>query len=671
MNTSIILLILVTATSVFSQPSVCRDDGTVSSHENLVNVSKEDEKLKRSFVPQNLKTVPQTLIKNASGMSERLRQDVLESLTQMITMAQGSGVVLKVYSGYRSYDQQCATYASKFDKFKSRFNSDAELLKYVQSISAVPGRSEHQLGTSVDLVYPSTGYKLVFPDIQNRCSGNMCREYKWLLDHAHKFGFALSYPRFGKEDLNPITQYSFEPWHWRFVGVEAAQEIHSLSSKLDRRISIIEYIKFKNKKLSLDQLKNPLKREPSSAGVQELVIGMGGDVSLSRPGSDRLDANGSTFNRFYTWEQMTEDLEKMTAGNDLNFMNLESVVSDQSLEVIAGKKYPQKSHPEGVKHLVNKVGFNLISTANNHAYDYSDAGILETLNHLDKIKSRSKVAISGLGTLKETLEPEIMDINGFKVAFIALGMKGDDRPDWESRWRPTPTKPGMLSVRHCADNTFEKAMSPCRQYGDLQKALENLKAAKADLRVVSIHEGMELSVYTKNGSKPDDDRSQTANGQQRQRSENRNIEAKFNLIKSYGVDLIVGHHSHNARPVEHNKNTLAFYGLGNLLFLGGKNYSTNSFPLWNQFGLFAKSYYSMIDGKAELSAVQIIYLKNNHIQPTFWDKEKASQFTDYLNQASFKSLGENGVKFKAKGDGSAVYCVEKIKKGKKAKALCP
>lgn len=481
---SIILLILAAATSVFSQPSVCQNNGTVSSHDNLVNVSKDDEKLKRSFIPQNLKTVPQALIKNTSGMSERLRQ-------------------------------------------------------------------------------------------------------------------------------------------------------------------------------------------PSSVQVQELVIGMGGDVSLSRPGSDQLESNGSTLNRFYTWEQMTEDLEKMTAGNDLNFMNLESVVSDQSLKVISGKKYPQKSHPHGVKHLVNKVGFNLISTANNHAYDYSDAGILETLKHLATIKSRAKVAISGLGNLQETLEPEIMDINGFKVAFIALGMKGDDRPDWESSWRPTLEKPGMLSVRHCEDNTFEKAMSPCRRYGDLKNALENIKATKADLRIVSIHEGMELSVYTKNGSKPDDDSGQTANGQQRQRSENRNLEAKFDLIKSYGVDLILGHHSHNARPVEHNKNTLAFYGLGNLLFLGGKNYSTDSYPLWNQYGLFAKSYYSMIDGKAELSAVQIAFLKNNHIQPTFWDKEKAGLFTDYLNQASLKSLGDKAVKFKAKGDGTAVYCVNKIKKGKKAKALCP
>jgi hypothetical protein len=346
------------------------------------------------------------------------------------------------------------------------------------------------------------------------------------------------------------------------------------------------------------------------------------------------------------------------------------VVSDQSLEVIAGKKYPQKSHPEGVKHLVNKVRFNLISTANNHAYDYSDAGILETLNHLSKIKSRSKVFVSGLGTLEETLQPEVIEINGFKVAFIALGMKGDDRPTWESNWRPSPEKPGMLSVRHCADNTFEKAMAPCLQYGDLQKALENLKAVKADLRIVSIHEGMELSVYTKNGSKPDDDRSETHNGQQRQRSENRNLEAKFNLIKSYGIDLILGHHSHNVRPVEHIKNTLAFYGLGNLLFLGGKNYSTDSYPLWNQFGLFAKSFYSLIDGKAELSAVQIVFLKNNHIQPTFWDANKASQFTDYLNQASLKSLGNKGVQFKPRSDGTAVYCADKIKKGKKAKALC-
>ena len=129
-------------------------------------------------------------------------------------------------------------------------------------------------------------------------------------------------------------------------------------------------------------------------------------------------------------------------------------------------------------------------------------------------------------------------------------------------------------------------MIPCPEYADLKLILENLKNTPADLRIVSIHEGMELSVYTKNGSKPDDDTTQTEDGKQRQRSENRNIEAKMALIKSYAVDLVIGHHTHNVRPLEYNQKSFVAYSLGNLLFLCGKNYSKYLFPLWNVLVLF-------------------------------------------------------------------------------------
>ncbi len=668
-------LILAFSLQANSGSKVCVDDGQLSGDDFLTEVSKEpSHKLRRDYEPKDLISVPRQFVLNASGSGERLRKDVLSALTSMLRAAKSENLTLKMYSGYRSFDQQCSTYSSKFRKFQSKFKSELELKNYVDSISATPGRSEHQLGATFDLVYSSIGNKLVYPDIGNRCPDNKCKEYEWLLNNAYKFGFAMSYPRLGSKDFNPITKYNFEPWHWRFVGVDAALEMQTLSKELGRTISIIEYIQFLKKEILFDDLKNPQTRNPAAArteSVQEVVIGAGGDVSLSRPGSDKLDAGGSTFNKFYTWDEMTVNLEKMTAGNDLNFLNLESVVSDKALKAIDGKKFPQKSHPEGVQHLVHKVGFNMISTANNHAYDYSDAGIEETLNHLIKIRNTSKMHMSGIGNLQETLHPEIIEIQGLRIAFLAVGMKGDDRPEWEQKWRPATDKPGMLSVRHCEDNSIEKAMKPCTQYGDLKRALENLKKTPADFRIVSIHEGMELSVFTKNGSKPEDDTQQTKNKQQRQRSENRNVEAKFNLIKSYGVDLILGHHSHNVRPVEFNNQTLSFYGLGNLLFLGGKNYSSDEFPVWNQYGLFAKNYYSVVNGKLKLSAVQVIPLKNNHISPTFWTPEKANQYIDYLNAASQKSFGNASVQFKSLNDGTAVYCVSGIEKGAKAAEMCP
>lgn len=660
----------------------CIDNGQQDGSDYLALISKEEEhKLKRSYIPTDLVTVPKELTWNKSGSNEQLRKDVLEAFKAMTTAAKSSNVVIKIYSGYRSFDQQCSTYASKFSKFKDNFKNEQELTTYVQSISAVPGRSEHQLGATFDLVYPSLGPTLSYPDIKERCPLNKCAEYEWLLNNAHNFGIVMSYPRYSKDltiETNPITGYNFEPWHWRYVGLDAANEIYKITQDIGRRLSVIEYAKYKKGLLTFEQLQNPesyLNLRKPQAVTQEIVIGMGGDVSLSRPGSDKLSSAGSSFNSFQTWEQMTVGLKKMTAGNDLNFMNLESVVSSKTnaeMPMIDGKKFPQKSHPAGVEYLVNQVGFNMISSANNHAYDYDQLGIEETIANLKDIKSRAQqnVYLSGLGTLQETIQPQIMEINGLRIAFVAIGMKGDDRPHWEKSWAPLNTKNGMLSVRMCKNGTAEKAMIPCPEYGDLKLVLDTLAATPADLRIVSIHEGMELSVYTQNGAKPDDDSQLTKDGKQRQRSENRNIEAKIGLIKSYGIDLIIGHHTHNVRPIEFNKKSFAAYSLGNLLFLGGKNYSTDEFPLWNRFGLFVKNYYSFVNGKLQLSASQIIPTKNSHISPTIWDAATANQYVDFLNNASKKSLGKNAVEYKSLNDGTAVFCVPNVEKGIKALKIC-
>lgn len=676
-------LLLTTGLNTYAASKYCVDDGKQDGSDYLALISKEEtHKLKRSYAPTDLVSVPKDLIWNKSGSNEQLRKEVLQAFMAMTTAAKASDVTIKIYSGYRSFDSQCSTYASKFPKFKDKFKTEEELTKYVQSVSAVPGRSEHQLGATFDLVYPSLGPTLSYPDIKERCPQNKCKEYEWLLNNAHNYGIAMSYPRYSKDlkvETNPITQYNFEPWHWRYVGVDAATEIYKISNDIGRRLSVLEFAKFKKGLLTYENLQNPeaylAHREPQSV-TQEIVIGMGGDVSLSRPGSDKLDATGSTFNSFKTWEQMTVGLKKMTAGNDLNFMNLESVVSDKTnaqLPIIEGKKFPQKSHPKGVEYLVSQVGFNMISSANNHAYDYDQAGIDETVANLKDIQSRAAklVYTSGLGTLDETINPQIMEVNGLRIAFVAIGMKGDDRPHWETSWAPATDKNGMLSVRLCKNGQVEKAMVPCPEYADLKLVLENLKNTPADLRIVSIHEGMELSVYTKNGSAPDDDAALTKDGKQRQRSENRNIEAKMNLIKSYGIDLVIGHHTHNVRPIEFNKKSFVTYSLGNLLFLGGKNYSSSDFPLWNRFGLFVKNYYSFTNGKLELAASQIIPTQNSHISPTHWDPLTANQYVDFLNTASKKSLGENAVEYRSLNDGTAVFCVPGIEKGPKAAFLCP
>ena len=88
-----------------------------------------------------------------------------------------------------------------------------EAEKIVQTYSAVPGESEHQSGLCVDFISSSmTSLDETFADNE---------AYDWLLANAWKFGYILRYP----EDKVDITEYSFEPWHWRFVGRDAALEM--------------------------------------------------------------------------------------------------------------------------------------------------------------------------------------------------------------------------------------------------------------------------------------------------------------------------------------------------------------------------------------------------------------------------------------------------------------
>jgi D-alanyl-D-alanine carboxypeptidase len=95
--------------------------------------------------------------------------------------------------------------------------------------SADQGYSEHQLGTTVDFTTSSVGATFSgFEDTES---------YRWLRDEAHRYGFVLSYPPNN-------SYYQFEPWHWRFVGVDLAQDLHQDDTyfyDLDQR-EINEYL---------------------------------------------------------------------------------------------------------------------------------------------------------------------------------------------------------------------------------------------------------------------------------------------------------------------------------------------------------------------------------------------------------------------------------------------
>ena len=134
-----------------------------------------------------------------------LRKEASDALAEMFAAARKEGIELCAVSGFRSYELQ----QTAFNKHVSQMGLDAAM-----RVSAMPGRSEHQTGLAIDISSGSMGYSL------SKAFANT-REGKWLAENAARFGFIMRYPE-GKEG---ITGYDYEPWHFRYVGRDAAMDI--------------------------------------------------------------------------------------------------------------------------------------------------------------------------------------------------------------------------------------------------------------------------------------------------------------------------------------------------------------------------------------------------------------------------------------------------------------
>lgn len=158
--------------------------------------------LNEHYVPKDLSE-----IKNQYLYSEKETQyfhsGAISYLTAMIDNALAANEVLYVKSAYRSFNEQDTIK----DSYSVVYGQDT-----ANTFSADQGYSEHQLGTTIDLITTGLGGQVDgFGDTA---------PYQWLLLNAHKYGFTLSYPENN-------SYYIFEPWHWRFVGVELATKLYN------------------------------------------------------------------------------------------------------------------------------------------------------------------------------------------------------------------------------------------------------------------------------------------------------------------------------------------------------------------------------------------------------------------------------------------------------------
>ena len=155
---------------------------------------------------------PSRLISVGNGQS--LRPAPAAAYKKMAAAAARQGHRIYPISGYRSYTTQRSTYNYWVSKYG---------ISYANRISAKPGYSEHQTGLTIDVGDSRYGCAL------NTCFGKL-RSGRWLAANAHKYGFIVRYPA-GKEYS---TGYSYEPWHFRYVGETTATKIKKSGKTLEQ-----------------------------------------------------------------------------------------------------------------------------------------------------------------------------------------------------------------------------------------------------------------------------------------------------------------------------------------------------------------------------------------------------------------------------------------------------
>lgn len=146
-------------------------------------------------------------------------------LQKMFDDARKEGIRPKISSSYRTSKQQQAELDQKTREFTNQGYPPDKALEIAKTWAAVPGTSEHQTGLAVDIT--SEDASVQAPDIV----------WQWLRKNAHKYGFIRRYP----EEKTKITGISNEPWHFRYVGQEAAEEIYR------RGICLEEYLEITHK----------------------------------------------------------------------------------------------------------------------------------------------------------------------------------------------------------------------------------------------------------------------------------------------------------------------------------------------------------------------------------------------------------------------------------------
>lgn len=167
---------------------------------------------------------------SATAVNKTLQTMACDAFLEMQKAAAADGVTVWMQSGYRSVKYQTSLYERKTKYYLDKGYDNATAKEKAAAVVNPPGYSEHNCGLAADLNSPEhTGLDEGF---------EKTAAFRWLCEHAGDYGFILRYPK----DAEDKTEIIYEPWHWRYVGVENAAKINASGLCFEEYIETLQSI---------------------------------------------------------------------------------------------------------------------------------------------------------------------------------------------------------------------------------------------------------------------------------------------------------------------------------------------------------------------------------------------------------------------------------------------
>ena len=154
---------------------------------------------------------------SSTAINKTLQTEAADAFLKMQAAAAADGITIWMQSGYRSVDYQTTLYNNKTQQYLNQGYDEATAKEMAAGVVNPPGYSEHNCGLAADLNCPD------FTDLDTGFENTTA--FTWLCQHAEEYGFILRYPK--GEQAEALTEITYEPWHWRYVGPENAAKINA------------------------------------------------------------------------------------------------------------------------------------------------------------------------------------------------------------------------------------------------------------------------------------------------------------------------------------------------------------------------------------------------------------------------------------------------------------